>query len=232
MATALSLIKRARRLIGALAVGETLESELATDGLEALNAMMASWSIDELAVYATKISSHALTQSQSFTIGTGGTFNTARPDRIESAFITTGGNDYIIQMVNNEQWNAIVTKATKGTIPSYLKYDADVPLGRISLYPTPTGGTLTINSYQALQTFNNLTDVLVLPNGYELAIASNLALQIAPEAGRQVSQEVAKMARESLASIKRINARAPILGVDSSLIFGTRGGSLQAGLNG
>ena len=232
MATALSLIKRARRMIGALAVGETLESELANDGLEALNAMMASWSIDELAVYATKISSHTLTQSQSFTIGTGGTFNTTRPDRIESAFITLGSSDYIIQIIDNEQWNSIVSKSSTGTIPSYLKYDANVPLGLISLYPIPTGGTLTINSYQALQQFNNLTDVLVLPNGYELAIASNLAMQIAPEAGRQVSQDVAKMARESKAAIMRINARMPILGMDSALLFGTRTGSLQIGLNG
>ena len=231
MATALSMIERARRLINALAVGETLEAELASNGLEALNAMLASWSLDELAVYVTKISTHNLTSVQSFTIGTGGTFNVTRPDRIESAFITTGGNDYPLQIIDNEQWNAITEKDTKATIPAYLKYDANVPLGNISLFPIPNGGSLTINTYQPLQTFTNLTDVLVFPNGYERAIASNLAIEIAPETGKQVSQELAKMAKESKAAIMRINARMPVLGMDSSLISNSRFGAWQLGLS-
>lgn len=232
MSTALDMIKRARRLIGALAVGETLEAELASDGLEALNAMLASWSLDELAVYVTKISTHNLTGVQSFTIGTGGTFNVTRPDRIEAAFITTSGNDYPLQIIDNDQWNSITEKDTTATIPAYLKYDANVPLGTISLFPIPkTGTTLTINSFQPLQTFTNLTDVLVFPNGYERAIASNLAIEIAPEAGRQISQEVAKMARESKAAIMRINARMPVLRVDNSLVNKSRFGAWQLGLS-
>jgi hypothetical protein len=229
--TALDMIKRARRLIGALAVGETLEDELANDGLEALNSMLASWSLDELAVYVTKISTHNLTGVQSFSIGTGGTFNVERPDRIEAAFITVSGNDYPLQIIDNEQWNAITEKDTTATIPAYLKYDATVPLGNISLFPIPTGGSLTINSFQPLQTFTNLTDVLVFPNGYERAIASNLAIEIAPETGKQVSQELAKMARESKAAIMRINARMPVLGMDSTLVNKSRFGAWQLGLS-
>lgn len=231
MATALDVIKRARRLIKALAVGETLEDELANDGLEALNAMLESWSIDELAVYVTKISTHNLTGVQSFTIGTGGTFNVPRPDRIESAFTTISGNDYPLQIIDNDQWNSITEKDTSATIPAYLKYDANVPLGNISLFPIPLGGSLTINTYQPLQRFENLTDVLVFPSGYERAIASNLAIEIAPEAGAQVSQELARMARDSKAAIMRINARQPVLGMDSSLISNSRFGAWQLGLS-
>lgn len=230
--TALDIIKRARRLIGALAVGETLEDELAQDGLEALNSMLDSWSINELTVYTNKTSTHTLTQVQSFTIGIGGAFNVARPDRIESAYITVSGNDYIMRIIDDEQWNAITDKDTTSTIPSYLKYDAAVPLGVISLFPIPNGvASLTINSYQPLQRFINLTDVVVLPSGYERAIASNLALEIAPEAGRQVSQELVKIARESKASIMRINARQPVLGMDSSLVTASRFGAWQLGLS-
>lgn len=231
MATALSLIERARRLIKALGVGETLESELANNGLEALNAMLESWSLDELAVYVTKISTHNLTSVQTFTVGTGGTFNIPRPDRIESAYVTVGGNDYPLQIIDNEQWNAITEKDTTATIPAYLKYDANVPLGNISLFPIPNGGSLTINTFQPLQRFTNLTDVLLLPSGYERAIAYNLAIEIAPEASMQISQEVARGARESKAAIMRINARMPVLGMDKSLVGGSRFGAWQLGLS-
>lgn len=232
MSSALEIIKRARRLLGALGVGETLESELANNGLEALNAMLESWSIDQLAVYATKINTHVLTSAQTFTIGLGGAFNIARPDRIEAAFVKVNDIDYPLTLIDNEQWNDITNKAVGATIPMYLKYDANVPLGNISLYPSPrAGATLTINTFQALQQFPNLSTVMILPTGYERAIASNLALDIAPEASVKVSQELVKMAKESKSAIMRTNARAPILSMDP--IFGGTGfSSYQAGLNG
>ena len=64
MATALDMIKRARKFIGALGVGETLETELANDGLEALNAMLDSWSLDDLMVSSLQALSLASHQRQ------------------------------------------------------------------------------------------------------------------------------------------------------------------------
>lgn len=231
MATALGIIKRARRLLTALAVGETLEDELANDGLEALNSMLDSWSIDELAVYSTNIKTLSLGTAPTYTVGIGGAFNIDRPDRVEQAFITVTGNDYPLEIINNDQWNEITHKDTSSTIPAYMKYDAFMPLGLISLFPKPLNGTLTINSFQRLQRFNNLTDALVLPSGYERALASNLALEIAPECGKQVSGELAKIARDSKAAIMRINARMPILEIDCTLAGRSRFGAWQAGLS-
>ena len=233
MSTALEIIKRARRLLGVLGVGETLEYELANNGLEALNALLESWSLDQLAVYVTKINTHVLTSAQTFTVGLGGAFNIERPNRIESAYIKINNLDYPLTLINNDQWNDITTKTISASIPMYLKYDANVPLGNISLYPSPqVGATLTINTFQSLQQFPNLSTVMILPTGYERAIASNLALDIAPEANRQVSQELVKMARESKSAIMRINARAVILSLDPMFGGYSYGSSLQMGLNG
>ena len=231
--TALDIIKRARRLIGALAVGETLESDLANDGLMALNAMMDSWSIDNLAAYGTDNKTYTLSSNvQNYTIGTGGAFNGVRPDRIESAIVSVAGSDYSVEILDDKDWNNIVYKTVGGTYPQYLRYSNDTPLGTISLYPIPNGGTITLTYYQALQRFTNLTDLLVLPSGYERALASNLALEIAPEAGAKVSQELVMMARQAKANILRINLKAPLLRVDSSYMSGNGLGVLQLGLNG
>ena len=227
MATALDMIKRARRLLGALAVGETLEAELANDGLEALNAMLESWSIDSLMVLAIQSNTFTLTTAQTYTIGAGGVFNMERPDRIESAIASIGGVDYALEIIDTERWNEIAYKDVGG-IPTYLKYDASVPLGLVSIYPKSNGYTLTLNTFKPIQRFTILTDVLVLQRGFELAIAANLALHLAPEASKPVSQELMLMATSSKAAIKSINAEMPILRSDP--FFSRNRGGYNEGL--
>ena len=225
MATALDMIKRARRLLGALGVGEPLEAELANDGLEALNAMLESWSIDGLMISSLQSNTFTLTTAQTYTIGTGGVFNMERPDRIESAIASTGGVDYSLEIVDTERWNEIAYKDVGG-IPAYLKYDASMPLGLVSIFPKGNGYTLTLNTFKPIQRFTTLTDVLVLQRGFERAIAACLAVEIAPEAQKPVSQELMMMATSAKASIKNINAEAPILRIDP-FFSGNRGNILN-----
>lgn len=218
MSTALDIITRARRLLNAHGVGETLEAELANNGLEALNAMLESLSIDGVMVYATQSNTFNLTGAQTYTVGTGGTFNMLRPDRIESAFATIGGNDYPLDIIDNAQWNDIFNK-NLSSLPSYIKYDAFTPLGLLSIYPKATG-TITLNTYLPLQVFSTLSTVVALPRGYERMLAYNLALEIAPETGRPVTREVMMIAASSKSAIQRINLDTPVLTIDPALVFG------------
>jgi hypothetical protein len=50
VATVRDRIKRAMRLIGAAATGETPSADELADGLTALNAMLSSWSLESLLV--------------------------------------------------------------------------------------------------------------------------------------------------------------------------------------
>lgn len=229
MATALDMILRARRLLNAHGVGETLDAELANDGLEALNALLASLSIDGVMIYALQSNTFNLTGAQTYTVGTGGTFNMTRPDRIESAFATISGGDYPLDIIDTAQWNDIYTKALS-SIPSCIKYDAFTPLGLLSIYPQSTG-TITLNTYLPLQVFDTLTEVVALPRGYERMLTAKLALEIAPETGKPPSRELIMMAATSLAAIQRINADSPTLKIDQRLDFGNRGNILN-GYNG
>lgn len=221
MAKAINIINRAHKILLQLGVGDTLEAELATDGLEALNAMLDSWSLDGLLIYAMKSNTFNLTSAQTYTVGTGGVFNMSRPDRIESAFCTISGIDYPLSIMDTEQWNLIPDKNISA-IPYGIKYDAFTPLGLLSVYPKSSSGTITLNTFTILQSFADLQTDITLPRGYERAFAYNLAPEIAPQIGAQVSRELMMIAISSKAQIRRINLKAPILQIDNAYLTPSR----------
>ena len=87
MPTALQLVKRSMRLIGALEGGGTPTADEQTDGIAALNSMLDAWSIQGLNVYQVQDEAFTWASGQvSQTIGSGGDFSTARPAQIEGFF--------------------------------------------------------------------------------------------------------------------------------------------------
>jgi 2-hydroxychromene-2-carboxylate isomerase len=63
---------------------------------------------------------------------------------------------------------------------------------------------------------NVAEDDVIFPPGYERAIISSLAVEIAPEYQKTVSPELAAIQRASKAAIKRLNTREPISRTDLS----------------
>lgn len=208
MATALDLIEKSMRLFGALADGESATATEASDGLDSLNTMLESWSIDRLMVY------HILQENftwasgnASRTIGSGGNFNTTRPTKIVSGFTRISDVDYPFQVVEREHYDAITDKTTQSSYPEIVYYDATMSTGTVYGYPVPNASiTVYLNSWKQLQQLSALTTDLALPPGYRRAIEFNLAVEIAPEYGMAVPASVERIASESKAALKRINS--------------------------
>lgn len=224
MATPSTMTIRALQMIGMKAMGASLTSDEQTAYLSALNAMMDSWSLERLMCYQVVQESLALTSSVgSYTIGSGGAFNTARPTKIvDPCFIRDSSNfDTPLQIINAEAYGRIVSKTTDGTRPSYLFYDAAFAssLATIYLYPEPSASlTLYINSWKQLQTFATISTTVVLPPGYQRAIESNFAIELS--AGlRNVPPEVIRIARESKAAIKSVNAPDSFMQLDAGVVY-------------
>jgi hypothetical protein len=223
MATASTIILSALRMIGEKPVGGTLTANEQTDYLYDLNAAMESWGIDRSMVYQLLQENHTLVSgTTSYTIGTGATINTTRPNKLDNpCFIRdANGIDTPLQIIDVVTYGRIGDKSTSGGTPEYIFYDEAYVsgLGTIYLYPTP-GASLTLyfNSWKQLQNFALISTTLSMPPGYQLAIESNFALMKC--AGyRNPDPALVKLARDSMARIKSINQPDTIMQVDPAVI--------------
>lgn len=229
MATANTIIQEALLSIGQLAEGELPSPETSESCRIRLNSMMDSWNNESLIVYQVRNEAFTLGAGQSSrTIGVGGNFNTTWPIKIlESSYVTDSTNapniNFPLQVVNQAQYNSIVNKTITGPYPQYVYYDRAHPLGTLYFWPVPvTTLALTLGTWRQLAAFDELTDVVTLPPGYEEALTFNLACRVAPSFGVEPSASVQKYAMESKRNIKRSNAQNSTLDLPNG-IPGARG---------
>lgn len=223
MSTPSTMILNSLIAIGEKVIGDTLSAAEQTHYLAKLNAMMESWSLERLMCYQIVQESLALTASVgSYTIGTGGAFNTTRPTQICDPCFTrdSSGVDYPLRLIDAVAYGRITLKTVDGSIPGNLFYDSAfvTGLGTIFLYPEPVAGlTLYINSWKQLQTFASISTTVVLPPGYQRAIESNFSIEAAG-GFISVQPEVIKVAKESKAAIKSVNAPTGIARLDPGVM--------------
>lgn len=203
MTTALGIIKSAMRKVGVLTKTENPSADEAQDGLEMLNDLLSSLSNDSMVIYARYSEDFTLSGVDgSYTIGTGGDFNTARPVKIISAFIRSGDVDYPLDILSDEQYYSIAVKSTSD-MPRGLNFSNDYPLGVIKLYPVPDANyQLFILSEKQLSQFT-INQTVDLPAGWNRMLIYNLALEMFSEYGQPATQEVKMIADDSRALIKK-----------------------------
>lgn len=229
MATALDIITDSLIDIGAIDPIEPLTADEASHGLRKLNEMLASWSLEPLAVYQILSEGFAtVAGTASYTVGSGATWNTTRPLRVESAFLRYSSTDYPLRILSREEYDRIALK-TSQFMPEALYFEPTVANAVVYLYGVPDAVyTVYLNSLKQLQSLALLTTTVVLPPGYLRAIKSNLSVELAPSYNRKVPDAVLAIARESKAAIKRLNSRTPKLRLDH---LGGSGGSGMAAFN-
>jgi len=211
MATAQTIIDRAARLVGVPSSGTSVTADEGADGLIALNAMLEAWQIDKLDVYAFVDTAYSLVAgTQSYTVGPDGNFAlTPRPYRIEECFVRYSNADSPVDLLTAEQWFALSSKTDTSTYPDRAYYEPSLTTGTLLVYPKPNAvSSLHIVTWQVVSSLASLSTSITLPPGYEEAMAFNLAVRWAgPEFGLSPSDDVRRIARESLAAIQRANHR-------------------------
>lgn len=226
MATARDLITASLRLIGAIAPGESISAAEASDGLASLNRLLDSWSNDSLAAYISPIEEFALTPGvSSYTIGSGGAFNTQRPTKYNQATLKISNSgqpvEYPMQQATLTEWSSIKQKTLQSNIPNTFYVDVGYPLDTLLIYPVPSQpSSLVLYTQKLLTTLATLDESVVFPPGYERALVYNFAMEIAPEYGKQPSELILNAAIESKAAFKRNNHRELHLRVDAALTPG------------
>lgn len=229
MSTARDLIKGSLRLIGAIATGETPAAAELADALLVLNEMLSSWSTERLSLFqVTRESFPLVGGTASYTIGSGGTFNTERPVFVERVTVEVSGQEYPVEMITPIEYAAISSKAQSGQ-PRKAYFSGASPLDTVSLYPAPdAANNLILYSVKPFSTFATVNDVVTLPPGYFRAIRYNLAVELGPEYGKMIGAEIASIAEESKSNIKRINTK-PLYLDASQPVGGTSGFNILTG---
>jgi len=228
--TGYDIIRAAMRLIQVSAVDVDLTASELKDGLESLNRMLDSWSLDELMLYEVKRETFPLIASQNpYTIGLGGIWNTIRPSKIVGAYLTlTNGSipvDYPMQVINYDDYNDIRLKTLQTNFPGYLYYQPSFPIAECYIYPlyanngaSTAPGTITLTSWKPFSMIVDPSAPIQLPPGYWEAIVFNLSTRIAEEYQFDIRPTTVQLATAALIRLKRMNQRTNTLQTDVCLM--------------
>lgn len=219
--TPLALIRLALLNAGAIGVGQTPSNEDNNDAFTHLNMMLSAWNRKRWLIWHLIDVSCVATGNTSYTVGTGGDFNTVRPDRIEAAFVRflnsppTNQPDSVIKVLDaREDYNEIGMKnILTGGAPVAAFYDSAYPTGFLYLWPTPSAGAYEIHLSikDQLAQFSNLTDTINLPAEYQEALTYNLALRMKIMYGLAPDGNLQRLADASLNTIRQANTQIPRL---------------------
>lgn len=173
-----------------------------TRAIKALNFMLTGWQADGLHLWARKTGSFSLTQgATSYTVGSGGTVNINRPQRIYTAWrrdSSSGDNiDTPIEVISEDRYYKLPNKEQEGT-PISIYYDpryesnsvqeGSTAKGLIYVYqPADATAASNVSIYFRYQRpftdFDSTSDTLDFPQEWGEAIKYGLAVRLAPVYG-------------------------------------------------
>ena len=224
MATARDIVEGSLRLIGVVGQAEQTPDADAGYGLLALQDMLAVWSADDIIIPSITQDSFTLVAgTASYTYGTGGTFTgSTRPESIVEAFLRSGTEDYPLSAMTDTEYRDIPNKSNTG-LPTRYWYNPSYPTGTFYFDVKPDAAyTLKVDVLRGLSQPTSLNGSISFPDQYRAALKFNLAIWLAPEYERPVSNEVALLARTTLSTLKAANWRPIQLRCDPALVGPSR----------
>ena len=148
-----------------------------------------------------------------------------RPLAIDSAFvrintnsngepIVNGGLDYPVAVLNLEEYEMIGLKTLNGPWPKALYYQPSEVLGNLYVWPNPSQGEMHIFANTLFRTYETLYDLIVLPQGYTMALRWCLAERLMPMYGKASQTQIQMImgyAGQAKATLKRTNMKPPMV---------------------
>ena len=213
-------------MLGVQAPGEVLPASHRQDGSTALAGMLGQWGTQKLMMYVVESVQFDLVVAQaSYTVGAGGNVNIARPTFVERASLVSLADptrplEVEIEVIRTDQrWQEVRLKSADGGWVQAIYYQKTFPLATLWVTPIPDISTLDLKLYYRTRItgFATPTTVYTFPDGYEDALAYNLAYRLGHEWGVEVPAAIEKLARETLGNIKRVNQDLTVLRLDPAV---------------
>ena len=225
------LITDALQEIGAIGDGEQLSPESGYKALRRLNGMLNTWQTEKLTIYNLARTLFTFVASKgTYTIGP--TTQVLTPDfstPTTPVFLDRAGvilgtppNDVEIpvEVYTPSRWADVRMKSMTASQPLGVYYDRSAVYGTLSYHPIPTDAAVVPVLYlpSPLTSVASLNTELILPPAYEESIRYNLAVRCCRLFGRPVDQDIAKLASDTLADVKRSNLTIVEMRVDPALL--------------
>lgn len=177
--------------------------------LRFLNSLLENWNTQGLDIFSYTNFTNALTANTgSYSIGSGGTFNTPRPAKIAAANVIFAGVISPLKIVGVKEWAQRDEPAMQAQKSKLLYYDNGFPNGNLHLWPVPScavSTTLDLYYWEPLGDSFALSDTFNFPPGYQKAITYNTAVDCQDIFGKQLSQSSLSIAASSKQEIQGLN---------------------------
>ena len=213
-----NLIWKSFSKIGVTDNGVVTDAQMMNDAFIDLNIMLDELAADTLFCMGSVMVDFPLTAGKaSYTIGTGGDFNTSMPLKITDAFIRDSADvDYPLNIISESEWADIQTKSIIQSVPGALWYSLGAPqqasfLGTINLVPIPAEAyTLYFGEQNAITEFAGLTSTVTFLPVYYAFLMWNLAARLLPDyptANELQVKLILLQADETMKRLEMLNAQ-------------------------
>lgn len=224
-----ALLVRCFQNIGILAPGESLSADDAAVGLGDLQSFIDSLGIKRQTMFAWKANVGTLISGQqTYTIGSGGNFNFARPQWIDWAKCrqAIAGGQYLetdVAILTQRQYADIPVKAITTGIVTACFYDRTwtAGLGNIVVYPYPniSGLALVLYGPVPVANYTDLATDVTAPPGYADMLEYNVSKRLTLKYPKgNISPLLLDLARTSLNAVLSSNVQPEVLGMDAALV--------------
>lgn len=198
------IIAAAMRKIGALAKGQSPDTEDLSNGTQALNTVLAKLQTIGMPLWARNEYTFTPTTSPTYLIGVGQTLNTPFPLKVHQALLvdTISGSNIEMEIRTIYEYNTIASTGSTGQ-PIQFFYQPLINFGKITLWPTPDATSIVnkqikIVYQRPFEDFVAAGNTPDFPQEWHQAIIYQLASTLAPEYGvplqdRQMLLQEAKM---------------------------------------
>lgn len=234
MATVQDWITEALEELGVIAAGETPSAGDSDFGFRRFNRFIDRLKAERLALPTPLVrTTWTITQTASFSLGTSGTINVARPVFLDHVSFLDPAATTPVEIplipLTDDAYAAWPMKTQTSALPTAWYYAPTFgasALGTLYLLPIATTSlTGVLYAPSAVSEFAALTTTVSLPPGYHEFFVTNLAMAMLPGFGVQPSPALVQRAMESMATMKRSNTRLMDMSCgDAAFIGGRRGG--------
>lgn len=213
--TVKATIEKALREMGGLSEGEQPTSHMIQDALATLNALLSQWSVEGLMVpYMSRVYLAGDNTKASYSWGPGGDIDSSAPVDVAAISFKLASLIQPVRKVENtvymqERWIANVGQ------PQWFYYERLPDRSMLHFDVAPFGGGFDIWAQFPLDNSMTLTEDLGLPDYYIRAVASNLAIDLCPDYGKEPSSTLVFKASTGKKVVERYNATpAPDMALD------------------